>query len=165
MKKAVATPLFVLLATWGFSQNPDVWHSIDFKNKDDYKNYEGTILECANFILSVPAKASDPARQSALGALSKWMSGTPDYQFIIDDSIGKLMEKNEAVLSIYMASMTQYVLENQSKTATADEIEYNAFDKMLSYCKDATNNVPMSKELRKAIDAQEKGKLKAYLGM
>jgi hypothetical protein len=165
MRKVVLIHFFVLSTTWVFSQNPDEWQAIEFKTKEDYKSQESKILECANFILSVPAKASDPARQSALGALSKWMSGTPDYQFIIDDSIGKLMEKNEAVLSIYMASMTQFVLENQGKTSTADEIEYNAFDKMLSYCKDSSNSVPMSKELKKAIDAREKGKLKSYLGM
>lgn len=165
MEKIVLIKCLVLCTILSFGQNPEEWQAIEFKTQDDYRASEDKILECANFILNVPAKASDPARQSALSAVSKWMSGTPDYQFIIDESIGKIMEKNEAVLSIYMAAMTKYVLENRDKKPTPDELEYQAFDQLLEYSKDAGNNVPMSKELKKAIDAREKGKLKSYLGM
>ncbi|HEX5171312.1 MAG TPA: hypothetical protein VFW11_19180 [Cyclobacteriaceae bacterium] len=163
MKTIILISLCLLAYTQMFSQNPEDWQSIEFNSKEDYEANEGKILECANFILSVPAKASDPARQSALGALSKWMSGTPDYQFVIDESIGKLMEKNEAVLSIYMAAMSKYALENNDHVPTAEEMEYNAFDQMLAYSKDSGNNVPMTKELKKAIQARDKGNLKAYL--
>lgn len=157
---------FLLLIPFvSYSQNPEEWQALEFNNKEDYKANESKILECANFILNVPAEASDPARQSALTALSKWMSGTPDYNFVIDDSIGKLMEKNEAVLSIYMASMARYVLENKDKSPTAKEIELNAFKSLLEYSEDLNNKVPQSKELKKAIVADKKGKLEAYLGL
>jgi hypothetical protein len=75
------------------------------------------------------------------------------------------MEKNEAVLSIYMASMAKYVLENKDKSATAKDIELNAFKSLLEYSQDVNNKVPQTKELKKAIDADKKGKLEAYLGL
>ena len=164
MRKSFVLPL-LLFTTTLLAQNPEEWQALEFNNKEDYKASEGKILDCANFILGVPAEASDPARQSALNALSKWMSGTPDHTFIIDESVGKLMEKNEAVLSIYMASMAKYVLENNGKNPTPTEIEYNAFQTLLTYSEDLNNKVPQSKELKKAIAANKKGKLKEYLEM
>jgi hypothetical protein len=68
--------VIVCLCSWfpSFSQNPEEWQALSFESPEDYKNNEGKILECANFVLTGPAEPTDPARKSAMGALSKWMS-------------------------------------------------------------------------------------------
>lgn len=148
-----------------FAQNPEVWQDLEFNNKEDYQTHEPTILECARFVLSVPAEMGNPARKSAMGAVSRWMSGTPDYQFGLDESIMKLTNKNEIVLSLYMAAMTRFALENKDKAKDENEMKLQSFTMLLDYCADANNKVMMTKELKKALKAKESGKLASYLGL
>lgn len=157
--------VMVCLSGWfnSFAQNPEEWQALSFESPEDYKNNEDKILECANFVLTGPAEPTNPARKSAMGALSKWMSGTPDYSFVIDESISKLMEKNEAVLSIYMAAMTKYTLDNRDKKITPSDLKLNAFEQLLNYSEVPGNKVPMTRDLKKAVEAKQKGKLKEYL--
>jgi hypothetical protein len=81
----------------------------------------------------------------------------------MDESISKLMEKNEAVLSVYMAAMTKYTLENKDQKITPADLKLNAFEQLLDYSETPGNKVPMTKDLKKAIEAKRKGKLKEYL--
>lgn len=154
---------FLMMTTAVLAQDPEQWQSLDFSVPENYKSNEPTVLQCANFVLGMPAEAGNPARQSAMGVLAKWITGTPDYTFVIDESIARLMEKNEAILSIYMASLAQTVLENNDLAGKESALKLEAFNRLLDYCEEPTNKVPMSKELKKAISAREKGKLLKYL--
>lgn len=165
MKPVYLLVMLLSVGSVSFSQNPEEWQELEFNTNEDYKIHEDKILECAKFVLSVPAEPTNPARKSALNALAKWMSGTPDYSFIIDESIGRLMEKNEAILSVYMAAMTKNVLEHKDAVPNTAEIKLDAFEKLLLYSENVNNKVPMTKELKKAIAARKKGKLKEYLGI
>ena len=160
MKVLVFLCLVALQTAW--AQDPEKWRSVSFASASDYKANEATVLECANFILNVAAEPTNPARRSALSLVSQWMAGTPDHTFIIGSAIGRLMNDNEAVLGIYMAAMTKYVLENTSQV-TEKEIELNAFETLLKYCEDPRNKVPSTRELKRALKAQETGKLADYL--
>ncbi|HLT82214.1 MAG TPA: hypothetical protein VKZ86_14400 [Cyclobacteriaceae bacterium] len=144
------------------AQDPEKWQAVSFATAADYKVNEATVLECANFILDVAAEPANPARKSALAVLSKWMAGTPDHTFVIGPAIGKLMSDNEAVLGIYMAAMTKYVLERDTPPSEKD-IELNAFTTLLEYCEDPRNKVPGTRELKRALKARDKGKLTQYL--
>ncbi|HEY8510648.1 MAG TPA: hypothetical protein VIL31_01740 [Cyclobacteriaceae bacterium] len=160
MKILVFLCLVALQTAW--AQDPEKWQSVSFASATDYKTNESTVLECANFILNVAAEPTNPARKAALGVVSQWMAGTPDHTFLIGEAIGKLMNENAAVLGIYMAAMTKYVLESTSEPAAKD-IELNAFHIMLEYCEDPRNKVPSTRELKRAMKAREKGKLADYL--
>ena len=120
-------------------------------------------MECANYVLSVPVEDENSNRLITLQTIIKWMSGTPDYQFEIDESITNLFKKNDSVLGLYMASMTKFVLENRDKTGDKNEVKYNTYSILLDYCDNPVNKVKMTKELQKAIDKKKDGKLKEYL--
>lgn len=160
MKILVFLCLVALQTVW--AQDPEKWQSVSFTSAADYKANEATVLECANFILNVAAEPTNPARKSALVLVSQWMAGTPDHTFVIGEAIGKLMNENEAVLGIYMAAMTKYVLESTSEP-NEKEIELNAFRTLLDYCEDSRNKVPSTRELKRALKARDKGKLADYL--
>ena len=164
MTKLISFLMAASSAFVAYSQNPEEWQSLEFQNKEDYRTHESKILECANFVLRVPAEMGDPARKSAMGAISRWMSGTPDYQFGLDESIMKLTEKNDIILSIYMAAMAKFVLENKDKADDENVVKLNSFSMLLDYCADVNNKVHMTKELKKAMRAKDSGKLKKYLG-
>ena len=145
------------------AQNPEQWQEIKFDKPEDFKANEGVVLECARFILDVAAEAGNPARKTALSKVAEWMSGTPDHTFIIGEHVGKLMSNNEAILGIYMAAMTRFVLENGDKPTTPDDIQFGSFKTLLEYCEEPRNKVPSTRELKKAIKAKNAGKLKNYL--
>ena len=145
------------------AQDPEQWQQIKFEKPEDFKANEGVVLECARFILDVAAEAGNPARKTALSKVAEWMAGTPDHTFIIGEHVGKLMSGNEAILGIYMAAITRYVLENGDKPIAPDEVQFHSFEILLEYCEDPRNKVPSSRELRKAIKAKNSGKLRTYL--
>jgi hypothetical protein len=157
--------LVVLCPIFASAQNPEDWQMLEFDTPEDYKNNEDKVLECAHFVLEMPAEAGNPARQNAMAVLAKWMAGTTDYKFFIGESVGKLMNKNEAIMSLYMAAMTRYVLENKDKAKNETEVTLHSFEYLLDYCADSHNKVPMTKELKKAINAKENGRLKDYLSL
>lgn len=146
-----------------FAQDPEQWQQIKFEKAEDFKANEDVVLECARFILDVAAEAGNPARRTALNKVAEWMSGTPDHTFIIGEHVGKLMSNNEAILGIYMAAMTRYVLENGDKPSTPDDVQFHSFETLLEYCEDPRNKVPSTRELKKAIKAKNNGKLSSYL--
>ncbi|HEX7016713.1 MAG TPA: hypothetical protein VF191_14490 [Cyclobacteriaceae bacterium] len=160
MKILALLCLVTLNVAW--AQDPEKWQSVSFASASDYKANESTVLECANFILNVAAEPTNPARKTALAVLSQWMAGTPDHTFILGKAIGRLMSDNEAVLGIYMAAMTKYVLESTTHP-DGREVERNAFEMLLKYCEDPGNKVPSTRELKRAIKARDKGKLDEYI--
>lgn len=145
------------------AQQPEQWQQVKFEKPEDFKANEDVVLECARFVLSVAAEPGNPARKTALSKVAEWMSGTPDHTFLIGEHVGRLMSGNEAILGIYMAAMTQHVLENQDKASEADEIQFHSFETLLDYCADPRNKVPSSRELKKALKAKAKGNLRDYL--
>ena len=163
MMKSIPCLILVLFLGHTYAQDPEEWQALEFKTPEDYRNNEAEVLKCADFVLRAPADAGNPVRRSALNVVSRWMSGTPDYTFSIDESIAQLMKKNAAVLSIYMAAMTKFVLENPDQAHDEGAVKLNAFEQMLTYCEDSTNKVEITSDLKKAIKAKDKGQLKKYL--
>lgn len=163
MKISLLLGLLTLILPAVSGQNPEQWQQIKFEKPEDFKAHEGVVLECARFVLNVAAEPGNPARKTALSKVAEWMSGTPDHTFIIGEHVGKLMNGNEAILGIYMAAMTKYVLENKDRATASDEIQYHSFDTLLEYCADPRNKVPSSRELKKALKAKDKGNLRGYL--
>ena len=154
---------YSFLPTLVFGQDPERWQQISFEKPEDFKANEDVVLECARFILDVPAEPGNPARKTALTKVAEWMSGTPDYNFIIGEHVGRLMNNNEAILGIYMAAMTRHVLENRGSPTTPDELRFSSFETLLQYCENPRNKVPASRELKRAIKAKNSGKLRDYL--
>jgi hypothetical protein len=145
------------------AQNFSEWEAISFNKAEDYRKHEGTVLDISNYILNTPRKADDRNQVIAFRTLLKWMSGTPDYSFSLDNSLDDVMKNNEDVLGIYMASMTKYVLENKDKAKDAKAVKLNAFTTMLSYCEKEGNGIKQTKGMKKALEAKNKGELAQYL--
>ena len=102
-------------------------------------------------------------RLHALQYIIRWMSGTPDYNFILDAKATKFAKNNDDLLGLYMAAMTKYVLENKAESKNENKIKLNALKIIINYAKDKENNVKINKDLKKAIEADENGNLEDYL--
>ena len=87
------------------------------------------------------------------------MSGTPDYNFTLDEQATKFAKKNDDLLALYMAAMTKYVLENKADSKDQNKIKLNAVKSIIEYSKDSKNSVTMNKELKRLTEADNKGQL------
>jgi hypothetical protein len=143
------------------AQNPS-FSALEFKTKDDFQKHEAKIKEMAEYILANPVDDS-PTRKIAMMNIIKWMTGTPDHNFIVDGSIMDLAKNNDEVLPLYMASATKASLDVRGKDA--QQLKLDAFELLLSYCSSKANGVKANKEMKKALSARESGRLKEYLSI
>jgi hypothetical protein len=136
---------------------------IEFKSKEDYKTAEPKILEMANYVLGHPAGDSEENKKIYANII-KWMSGTPDYHFSMDNSIMDLSKNNEDVLPLYMVCATKAALENPL-WSDEKKLKLRSFEILLDYCGEKANGISHNKEMKKAIEAKQKGQLEKYLGV
>jgi hypothetical protein len=127
------------------------------------KKSDEQILRYANYIMSHPANPFDSTRNEAMAAVLLWMVSTPDYTFLIDETIVPVIKKDEEILAIYMVAMTQYVLENPHVANDSDKVKLHAFTRLLIYCDNPENNIKKSKAITQAIYTMRSGWLKEYL--
>ena len=164
MKKLIWGALFGLICNFSFAQNLPDFDAIKLEAKEDYNSTANdAALQASNFLLSTPLDDKNIDRLKSIQYIIKWMTGTPDYSFTLDEQATKFAKKNDEFLGLYMAAMTKYVLENKEDSKDQNKIKLNAVKLIIAYVKDTKNNVKINSELKKAIEADDKGQLSAYL--
>jgi hypothetical protein len=164
MKRLFFGLLFCLVSTFSFAQSLPDFDAIKLENKGDYDSTaDNAALQASNFLFSTPLEKNSLDRLKSLQYIIKWMSGTPNYNFTLDAQATKFAKKNDDLLGLYMAAMTKYVLENKAYAKDQNKIKLNAVKMIITYAKDEKNKVKINSELKKAIEADEKGQLEEYL--
>lgn len=164
MKKIFLLATTLLWAMLCFSQNVPNYSSIKLETKEDYNQAANDAAhQAANYILSTPVDKHNMNRLQSIVYLLKWMTGSPDYSFAIDEEITKLAKKNDDLMAVYMAAMAKYVLENKTESTNANKVKLNAVKLVVDFSKDTRNNVKQTSELKKLIEADNNGKLAEYL--
>jgi len=136
---------------------------IELKEKKDFAMAEDKILECSKYILTTPMDEKNTNRNNALQFMFRWMDGTPDYTFTLDETLGKLAETSDALLGVYMACMCRYVLENKDKAKDEKDVKYNSVLMLIDYSRDPNNKVEINGELENLIKAKDEHRLKEYI--
>lgn len=139
--------------------------SIPLTNSEDYTQAEGSALDAANYILSMPLDKENKAKsEDAVHFLLAWMKGTPDYTFPLNEPIGTISQENPALLVLFMAGMTKYVLENKGEKAhEQNDISFNGYRILADYCANPDNKVKVTGELKNLVQAKKDDNLKDYL--
>jgi hypothetical protein len=163
MKKPFVTLVICFVSYFAFAQTLPDFKAIKIENAADCRTVEPQVLQAANYNLSTPFSSKDITRLEALSFLIRWMSATPDFQFNIDQSVGKMMKGNDDVLGLYMAAMAKYVLENKSTSKDQDLIKVNAVTSILTYAENPVNNFKLTKNLKKLSEAKANNELEKAL--
>lgn len=164
MKRIIFGLLFAFLFHISFAQTLPNLDGISLDKKEDFNSTaDNAALQSASFLLSTPLEKNNIDRLKALQYVIRWMTGTPDYSFTLDEQATKFAKKNDDLLGLYMAAMTKYVLENKSESKDQNKIKLNAVKFIITYAKNEGNKVKINSELKKAIGADEKGRLPEYL--
>lgn len=164
MKKLFALPIAVMfIAQVSQAQQLPNYEEIKLEIGTDYKNAESQALEASNYILTAPFDGKDINRLKSLAFVIKWMSGTPDYTFSLDNVAQKIMKKNDDLLGLYIAALTKSVLEDNSLGKDDARLKMLAVRLVIKYCQDTSNNIKMTKSLRDLAEADAKGELEKAL--
>lgn len=148
--------LFILLltcmasASWCQAVYP--YQDIKLEKPSDYKATEPVALSAATFILTTPFVDADANRINALKFLSNWISGTKEYSFYMQGKVIDISYEHN-LLSLYIAAMAKYTLENKTAAVNPMNVELNASKLVLLYCDDPKNNFKLKKKYRKILES------------
>lgn len=166
MKYFVFISILFFSTSAGFSQILPKFEKIPLENKEDFNSEANdAALAAANYLLNTPIEKESFARLRCQKYLMEWMSGSPDYSFVIDEVAMKISGKNSDLLLVFLACMTKFVLENEEDSKDQDLIKLNSVKTFIAYAKDKDNKVKVNKEVKKMMAAEERGELKEYLNL
>lgn len=151
MNKFLFFLFFICISNISFCQTAYPYQDIKLEKPSDYKETEPLALSAATFILTNPFVEVDAGRGGALAFLSTWITGTKDYSFNMQGIIADIsMDAN--LLSIFVAAMVKYSLENKVASVNPLTVELNAAKMVIAYCDDPKNNFKLKKKYRKLLE-------------
>ncbi|WP_417601136.1 hypothetical protein [Owenweeksia hongkongensis] len=154
MKKTIGVLMLVLIAFTGYSQDFEALPDMEFETKEDYKNHEAEVQECANYILNQNVVDNELNRLTCTAFMMDWMEGTPDYTFSIGSEFMDYCKGQIALQNVYMASLVKVALDGEPG-ADPQQISDNAREIFLDYCADENNKVKKNRAIKKALKARE----------
>jgi len=151
MKKFLFSLLLTSACQASFCQVVYPYQDIKLEKPADYKATESMALSAATFILTTPFVEKDVHRGNALKFLADWMTGAKDYNFYMQ-GIGVDIGDDKELLSLYLAGMVKFSLENKAEAVNPLKVELNAAKLVLAYCDDPKNNFKLKKKYRKVLE-------------
>lgn len=149
MKKLTLLIILGLFANLSFAQDFSKIQNYDFTDEQKYKEAESLVLETTQFLFDTPFDKNDLNRLHATTFILKWMEGTPDHTFNIDNSAVELTKGNNDLFGMYIAGMARVVLENKSETLADNTIHDKVAQYLVDYSFNENNNMKPTKALKK----------------
>ena len=162
MKKTILG-LFLFCCNHLTAQTIPNYDLIKLQKNTDFKKAEPFVILSANFLLTTPFKTDSKDRYNSLRFIGQWMNGTTDYSFIMQDMIEKIGKGDNDHLGIYVAALSKYTIENKPVIKNTNQLKVDAMTTLLNYCQDKNNNLRLTKQLKKFVEAKEKGQLEQAL--
>ena len=163
MQKFLLLLITIVLNTNSFCQSQ--YSEVKFVDGKDYKSAETQVLKATDYLFSTRFDEDDLERLYATEFVMKWMAGTPDFTFDLNEKLTKAFATEPELMNLYMAAMAKLALEQPTKAKDANYIGVNAVKRVLEYINKPGNNVKGSSELKKMSAALKKGELEKYLGI
>jgi len=154
--------LLLLISFGSFSQNATQYSNIILNTAADFRKAEPYVSLAADLVYSTPIEKENTRRAEAITFISKWMGGTSDFSFIINEALPKITGNNYDLFGVYVACVSKYALQ-KGKGVDRKELEYNSILLLANYCENPENNYKPVGEMKKMIAAKNQGKLQEYL--
>ncbi|MDO9256062.1 MAG: hypothetical protein Q7U54_11155 [Bacteroidales bacterium] len=160
--KALLSILLSCIAVSVFSQNTSQYDNIPLTSAANYRKAEPQVILASDYVYSSPVDKENMNRKNAIAFIMKWMGGTSDYSFGMDETISKIAGGDNDALSMYFVCLAKYALA-KGKAVDREELKYNAYLLLATYFENPGNNYKPKGEVKKLIDAKNQGKLKEFL--
>jgi hypothetical protein len=160
--KTIYLVLFIVLNASAFSQTASQYDNILLTTANEYRRAEPQVMLAADYVYSSPIDKDDKHRTDAIRFIMKWMQGTSDYSFPIDETFTKITKNDNELFGVYMACLSKYAL-SKGKGVSREDVKYNSFVLLADYCQNPNSNYKVKGEVKKMVDAKNLGTLKEYL--
>jgi hypothetical protein len=160
--KTIFSIIFCIVALHAFSQKTSQYDNIPLNTAADFRKAEPQVILATDYVYSTPVDKENINRKNAVSFIMKWMAGTSDYSFGMDETISKIAGGDNDVLSAYFVCLAKYALA-KGKGVDREELKYNAYLLLTKYCENPNNNYKPKGEVKKMIDAKNQDKLKEFL--
>ncbi len=163
MKQILLLTTCFIIAHTAMAQDFYKLKDVEFKTGSETKAYDSAALQSANYILTSPRDNANSLYATSF--LLNWMTATPDFTFTFSGPIVKLGDKSDVLTGVYVAAMTKYCMENKDKASDQNEVAINTYHLLAQYCANPAYGVKQEKDVKKLIEADKNGTLKAYLNI
>jgi hypothetical protein len=163
MRKLLLLIFAFFFAFAGFTQSS--YSEVKLEVKEDYQLAESVVLKASNYLLTTKYDKEDLERLYAIEFIMKWMGGTPDFSFELDEKFTKPFIQETDLLGLYMGALAKYAIEHKNEGANPNIINLNAVKMVINYSNKAANNLKQTGELKKIAAALKKGELEKYFGI
>jgi hypothetical protein len=154
--------LSISVNTQLFAQGAPHFDQIKLKKQKDYRLADSTVMQTSNYLLSTPINQDSTSRIKSAQFLMKWMDGTTDYTFVLNENTTRYFIDDIHLMAVYMAALCKTAV--QSKPGiNSKKITLNAIKLVLDYANNNSNNVKWTDQLKQLSDANKKGELERYL--
>ena len=137
-------------------ENFDQLQNMELNNEIDCRLMEPQILICDNYILSTPVDDKNINRKYAIEAMKRWMAKTPNYIYHVDKNVAKILDKKGDVLSVFIAAMTKFSIENPEQGNDTKAVAQYAWNTTLDYIANKSNNIQLTGEIKKMINSHSR---------
>ncbi len=163
MKKILLFSLFILVSfSSSFAQElPNLKH-VKLNKKAHFKDIEPLVLKVTDYLFTTSVDEKNESRREAGQFLIKWMNGTPDNIFFLEEKETHFFDTDTELMLMYMAALTKYTLLNKSVNNQQDKI-LGAMQLVLPYLDKQENKKSWSKELWQLVDSYKTGKLQDFM--
>lgn len=135
---------------------------VKLASKKDFKQADSTVSQLSAYLLSIPINRDTTTRINAAQFLMKWMEGTKEYTFVINENNTRAFINNTHLMAVYMAALCKTALQHKpgidSKIVTLDGTK-----RLISYISNPANHVKNTKALQELVDANKHGELESFL--
>lgn len=157
MKRIFISAILMIIPFLSMAQKFEECEDIKLKKKEDFYATEELVIECSDYILANRIDDISQSRQRAVDFLIRWATGAP-YDFVIQDWVSKLIDKDNRLLVIQLAALVKFKIEN--KEATEDEVQYGSAVLVYEYIKNPELGVEQKGYIKKFVAAGDAGTLK-----
>ena len=163
MKKFLALTIAAGIAISSFAQSS--YSNIKLEEKEDYKIAEATVLKASEYLFTTKYDKEDLERLYAIEFIMKWMNGTPDFSFELNEKFTKPFLHETDLLGLYMGALAKFAIEHKDQAKDATTVNLNAVKIIIGYSSKPSNNLKQTGELKKMAAALKKGELEKYFGI
>ena len=163
MNRIILMALITIFGVSGYASNFSGLANIELNTSEQYAEAQEQVLDCCYYLLSTPCDKKDEDRGFATQFIVRWIQGTPEYSFEIEEVVTKMTSDKEELLSLYLTCYTKLTLESENPYEEKSQIKQQSIEAFLDYCGNSINKVRPTKEMKKMLEAREQGQLEAYL--
>ncbi len=160
--KTILIALLLLAAVCTQAQGIKQYDNILLNSANDYRKAEPQVILASDYVYSTSIDKKDQNRENAISFIMKWMQGTADYSFVMDETMKQICGSDKDLLGVFVACTVKYAL-SKGKGVDRDELRFNTYLLLARYCENPANNFKPHGEIKKLIEAKNQNKLKEYL--